>query len=143
MHILLLSDSYPPEIRSASHLMYEFANMLSTRGHKVTVLTTMPRYNLLQVSFPYKYERVTYEDKIKVIRLDSLPLHKTAYVVRGIAQLILPYAFYYASRKFVYGKVDVIVVYSPPLTLGIVGVWLKQFFSSKAGSNFILSKVNW
>ena len=46
--ILLVTDSYPPEIRSASHLMLELAQELNHRGHRVTVITTWPEYNLDQ-----------------------------------------------------------------------------------------------
>ena len=46
MRILLLTDAFPPEVRSASHLMYELAEDLCRRGHSVAVLTCAPRYNL-------------------------------------------------------------------------------------------------
>ena len=42
MKILLVTDSYPPEIRSASHLMLELAEELRSRGHQITVMTTWP-----------------------------------------------------------------------------------------------------
>ena len=48
MKILLVTDSYPPEIRSASHLMLELAEELHSRKHHVTVITTWPEYNLDQ-----------------------------------------------------------------------------------------------
>ena len=46
MRILLITDSYPPEIRSASHLMQELAEGLKERGHKIIVCTSYPQYNL-------------------------------------------------------------------------------------------------
>jgi len=46
MRILLLTDAFPPEVRSSSHLMYELAEDLQRRGHQVTVVTCQPRYNL-------------------------------------------------------------------------------------------------
>ena len=39
MKILLVTDSYPPEIRSASYLMFELAEELTHRGYDVTVYT--------------------------------------------------------------------------------------------------------
>ena len=131
MKILLLTDSYPPEIRSASHLMYEFANELRTKGYQVTVVTTMPRYNLIKDQAVEEYKTVTYEGDIKVIRINSLPLHKVGYLMRGIAHLTLPFVFYRAVKKLISNRQDIIMAYSPPLTLGIAGVWLKNYFSSK------------
>ena len=46
MNVMLITDSYPPEIRSASQLMKELAEELVERGHVVTVLTTWPQYNI-------------------------------------------------------------------------------------------------
>ena len=46
MKILLLSDSYPPEVRSAANLMQELADGLTQLGHDVSVGTLKPKYNL-------------------------------------------------------------------------------------------------
>jgi len=46
LKILLVTDSYPPEIRSASNLMLDLAEELYHRKHQVTVITTWPEYNL-------------------------------------------------------------------------------------------------
>ena len=131
MHVLFLTDSYPPEIRSASHLIYELANGLVARRHQITVATAMPRYNLAKDKKVDKYRTVTNESGIKVIRLNVLPLHKNAYFLRGLSHLLLPFIFYRGVRKFISGKPDVVIVYSPPLTLGVTGAWLKNHFSSK------------
>lgn len=40
--VLLLTDAYPPEIRSCPVLMEELARGLHERGFDVTVLTTYP-----------------------------------------------------------------------------------------------------
>ena len=55
MNILLVTDSYPPEIRSASHLMLELAEELHNRNHQVTVITTWPEYNLDQDVDPRQF----------------------------------------------------------------------------------------
>lgn len=131
MKILLLTDSYPPEIRSASHLMHEFANELKNRGHKVTVITTMPRYNLTKEYAPIAYQDVMDENGITVIRTKGPRIHNVGYLRRGLAHLILPFVFYQSVKKFALNRPDLIVVYSPPLTLGVAGIWAQKRFSSK------------
>src|SRR3989344_3354681 len=42
MRILIITDSYPPETRSSSHLMGELAEGLNERGHEVFVVTSRP-----------------------------------------------------------------------------------------------------
>lgn len=132
MHILLITDSYPPEIRSASHLMLELAEELHQRGHRVSVLTSWPQYNLTEDS-PDVAERVD-EDGIDVIRVKSLPHHKVNYILRGIAQLWMPVKFGLTLRRYGLHRVDTVLVYSPPLPLALLGVWLKQ-----KGARFVLN----
>lgn len=127
MNILLVSDSYPPEIRSAAHLMLELAEELSNRGHEITVVTTYPEYNLDKYSKQAKLHKVTVEkNHIKVVRLKTLPHHNVNYVVRGVSQLLMPIQFI-LNIVFYRLRADIVIVYSPPLPLSRVGVWLKRF----------------
>lgn len=125
MNILLVTDSYPPEIRSASHLMLELAEELSHRGHQVTVITTWPEYNLDQAQAPQTFNELEIEGDIKVIRVRTLPHHNVNYVVRALAQLVMPVQFLLKLRRH-HIVPDAVVVYSPPLPLALVGSWLAR-----------------
>lgn len=125
MKILLVTDSYPPEIRSASHLMLELAEELQQRGHQVTVITTWPEYNLDAGEEKKTFEELEIEGGITVIRVTTLPHHNVNYIVRGLAQLIMPLQFLLKLWKYKI-KPEAAVVYSPPLPLALVGSWLKR-----------------
>lgn len=125
MNILLVTDSYPPEIRSASHLMLELAEELHHRGHQVTVITTWPEYNLDQTQAPRSFDEVEVENGITVIRVRTLPHHNVNYIVRGISQLLMPVQFLLKLRRHRI-RPDAAVVYSPPLPLALVGSWLRR-----------------
>ena len=124
MKILLVTDSYPPEIRSASHLMLELAEELYSRGHHVTVMTTWPEYNLDQDSTPRQFSELEDEHGIQVLRIKTLPHHNVNYLLRGLAQLLMPVQFWWKLRRY-HLNPDAVVVYSPPLPLALVGVWLR------------------
>lgn len=47
MKILFITNYFLPEIASASHLYFFLAKELIKRGHKVKVLTGIPRYNIV------------------------------------------------------------------------------------------------
>ena len=128
MHILLLSIAYPPEVRSASLLTLEFAQALHARGHRVTVVTSYPGYNLPSEARGRHYDEVTDEGGVTVVRVRSMPVHKVGLLQRGIAELSLPRVFSKAAVRLVKEPVDVIEVYSPPLTLGLAGRSLKRKF---------------
>ena len=125
MHVLLITDAYPPEIRSASELMFELANELNLRGHRVTVLTSWPGYNIdpTAVQLLYKFDMT--EGNVRVLRIKTLPHHNVNYLLRGVAQLTMPIIFWFIAMIYV-RRIDSCIVYSPPLPLGLLGAWLKR-----------------
>ncbi len=129
-HILLITDSYPPEIRSASHLMLELAEELTHRGYQVTVVTCWPQYNL-DPNNTQSFSEVMIEKNIRVIRMKHLAHHQVHFIVRGIAQLLLPYLFIRKIKHYIHDPVDTVIVYSPPLPLSFVGAWVKKKYHAK------------
>lgn len=134
MNILIVADVYPPEVSSAANLMQELAQGLKKRGHKITVATSYPRYYLTEALKRKKFEIFSNENGINVIRIKVLPLHKVNFLIRGISQLILPFLFFAKIKKFV-KEIDVVIVYSPPLPLALVGGMVKRRY----GAKFILN----
>lgn len=126
MNVLLMTTTFPPEVRSAALLMSELAESLSRRGHQVTVITAMAEGDTRKASLfaPIVEDR----DGVRVIRIPNLAVHKTraAAIFRGIGQLLNALAYFWAALSV--KDVDVSLAYSPPLALGIVGAllhWLK------------------
>jgi len=135
MNLLLVTDSYPPEIRSASHLMQELAKELRDRGHAVTVATCYPQYNLADGALDRRYDEISIESGIRVLRIRTLPHHKISFIVRGLSQLSLPYIFWSKTKPFLKEEIDAAVVYSPPLPLWKVGQFVKKAY----GARFVLN----
>lgn len=135
MKILIVSDSYPPEIRSASHLMKELAEELRDRNHDVTILTCYPRYNLADHGNVHRLDQVENEDGVRIIRVHTPAHHKVNFIVRGLSQLALPYIFWIKAKPLLKDGVDCVIVYSPPLTLWMVGWFIKKQF----GARFVLN----
>jgi colanic acid biosynthesis glycosyl transferase WcaI len=134
MNVLIVSDAYPPEIRSSSHLMVELAEGLRDMGHTVHVLTSWPEYNLDEAAKSRSYEPSMMEDGVHVIRVKTLPHHKVNFLVRGAAQLTMPFLFQRALRRHLGEPIDAVLVYSPPLPLAAIGAWAKR-----RGARYILN----
>jgi glycosyltransferase involved in cell wall biosynthesis len=134
-NILIIADIYPPEVSSAAHLMKELAEGLKKRGHNIWVITTYPRYYLPKELEDQKFELFSDESGIRVIRVKTPPLKKVNFIIRGIFQLLLPFLFFQQARKSIKGKLDVVIVYSPPLPLARIGIKIKKYF----GAKFILN----
>lgn len=127
MNITIITHSYPPEIRSSSHLMFEMARWLRSRGNNVYVVTSYPKYHMKDASRVGNFGEYVDEDGIKVLRVKTLPIHDSNFILRGIAQLTMPYLFLRKIKKYILSDIDTVVIYSPPITLAQVGASLKRW----------------
>lgn len=117
MNILLITINYPPEIGGAAHLIHELALALQERGHKVTVLTGFPRYNLDVI--PPQYRRGLYMvdtlDGIAIRRIRIPALPRENKVARGIEHFA--FGLWLSALTLFAPQADVALVFSPPLPL--------------------------
>ena len=136
MRISLLVNNFPPEIGSAADLFYQLALAFSRIGHIVKVFTTEPRYYNLSGSkkieasllrrWNNKVWKIETIRNIHVYRVRLLPLiyprSGENLFFRELEHALQPLAFsafiHYLTSS------DVILVYSPPLLLGYLGVLL-------------------
>lgn len=131
MNILMLTQDFPPEVGSASHIFHELAMNMTQRGHKVTVVTTFPRYYTYRVTDRKPLAKSSRGlflrecmDGIKVLRIRALPLPKGIILVRGLEHFLLPPIL--SFRGLFSGKQDVMLIYCPPLPLGFFAYYLSK-----------------
>ncbi|OGL65833.1 hypothetical protein A3B21_04100 [Candidatus Uhrbacteria bacterium RIFCSPLOWO2_01_FULL_47_24] len=135
MHILLLTSFYPPEIRSISTMMRELAEGFAARGHAVTVVTARPEDNLADEEKRKSWPIVVQEGAVKVVRVKTLGQRASNYILRGVSELVLPFVYRRAIKKFVKVPIDGVVVYIPHFPLAQVGAWVKR----KYGARYLLN----
>jgi len=125
MHILIITNYFPPEITGAGHLYYELAAGLVARGHAVTVVTGFPRWRVDQSKLKPEYRRRLLlredVDGIRVLRVATVPLPLQFVVFRGPDHFLIALSFLLGGLRV--KEPDVILVYSPPLPLGL-SAWL-------------------
>lgn len=131
MHIVLLNNYFPPEIGAASHLYYDLGVELTRRNYKVTVLTGTPRYNVspeIIITYEKNGKKYCIEnlDGLNIIRVKLPIVDKHKKIRRGIEHFEIACKLLKGGKAFLREKVDAILVYSPPLTLGITAVKLSK-----------------
>ena len=128
MRILILSVNYWPEETGIGPLTTSRCEYLASRGHEVTVCTTMPYYPQWLVSEPYKRELWLRESHngVRILRSWSwIPKRVTS------AKRIMFEATFLAGNLLAAlsaGKPDLLFVESPPLGLALTAGFLKKLW---------------
>ena len=113
MHILFLTDNFPPEVNAPASRTFEHAREWVKEGHQVTIITCAPNFPHGNVFEGYKNKLWQSEnmDGIRVIRVWS-------YITgnQGFTKRILDYQSYMVTSflaSFFVRRVDVVVGTSP------------------------------
>ena len=75
-------------------------------------MTTWPEYNLDRDSHQGVSRNLEDEHGIQVLRIKTLPHHNVNYLLRGLAQLLMPVQFWWKAWRYRLNP-DAVVVYSP------------------------------
>jgi glycosyltransferase involved in cell wall biosynthesis len=131
MRLAILTQYYPPEIGAPQTRLSELARHLSACGHNVTVLTAMPNYPRGKIYAGYGgIIRMERHAGIRVIRTCVYPTQSANIIPRMLSYLsfVVSAAF---LGSFALNRQDFLMVESPPLFLGIAGLWLRWCKGSK------------
>ncbi|REL34906.1 glycosyltransferase family 4 protein [Thalassotalea euphylliae] len=121
MHILFLTDNFPPEGNAPATRTYEHAREWVKHGHKVTVITCAPNFPEGKVFEGYKnsfYSR-SEMDGINVVRVKTFISSNEGFVLRILDFLSFMGASFLAG--LFQRKVDVVVATSPQFFTAVSG----------------------
>ncbi len=132
MKILILTQYYPPETGAPQNRLSSLAIHLKSFGNSVEVLTAMPNYPKYEIFPEYKQKKYIREN------IEDITVHRS-YIYVGkskgtIHRLMNYFSFAISSYRNAAKKIEpaeVIICESPPLFLGITGVWLKKKWKCK------------
>lgn len=121
VRILMITDRYPPEARSAAILFQEMAESLAKKGHEVHVLTKMPTEYVPnregKADEPWR-KRVEHDSGVTINRVRGISSLSTSVIFRILQQLTLTIAFAAAAIRI--PRPDTVIVYSPPLLVAVM-----------------------
>lgn len=121
MHILFLSDNFPPEVNAPASRTHEHTRQWAAAGEQVTVITCAPNFPTGRVLPGYR-NRLWQQEHVDGVRVIRVWSYITAN--EGFARRVLDYVSYMAmaflAALFV-RRVDIVVATSP------------QFFTAVAG----------
>lgn len=126
MKLAILTQYYPPEIGAPQRRLSSLAGHFVQAGHEVEVLAAMPNYPLGRIYDGYGgVLRHETRDGVRVTRTFIYPTQRTSFTHR------LANYFSFVASSAVAGTVslghpDYLMVESPPLFLGLSGMWLRR-----------------
>lgn len=135
-HILLLTLVFAPDGVSTSVLMSELALGLQEQGHKVTVLTTTPHYNVEPEARSRQPLQKRWGRWLWQSDYQGVAAYHAAIPSKGskIETRLLDYARFHListlAGMILVESYDLIITPSPPLTIGL-SAWLLKLFRRK------------
>mgnify|MGYP006093327689 CR=1 FL=1 len=127
MHILFLTDNFPPEVNAPASRTYEHAVRWIAKGCKVTIITCFPNFPDGKIFPGYKNKWYQNEliDGINVVRVKSFMSANEGFFLRTIDYLSFMITSFFAG--FFQKKPDVIVATSPQFFTAIAGYLIAVF----------------
>jgi glycosyltransferase involved in cell wall biosynthesis len=124
MHILLVTNYFAPESGAAAVRLTRLARLLAARGHRVTVLTSLPHYPQGRVHDRYRgwWWVVEYQGDLRVVQswLWATPSPKISRRLVSQVSFMLSAAL----RGLALPRPDVVLTEAQPVFTGLAGVWL-------------------
>lgn len=123
MHILFLTDNFPPEVNAPATRTYEHAIRWIAEGCKVTVITCVPNFPEGKIFSGYKNKWHQYEliDGINVVRVKTYITANNGFLLRTFDYLSFMITGFIAG--LFQPKPDVIVATSPQFFTACMG-WM-------------------
>jgi glycosyltransferase involved in cell wall biosynthesis len=132
MQILILTQYYPPETGAAQNRLSDLARRLTKAGHRLTVLTAVPSYPKGEIFEGYRGRFTMREDKegIRIVRTWVYVTKRKGFILRILNYLsfavLSPIVGWLTAKRL-----DVVIVESPPLFLGVSGYLLSRLKRAK------------
>jgi colanic acid biosynthesis glycosyl transferase WcaI len=132
MRILIVTQIFTPELGALANRLYPIARQLVEVGHEVSVATCMPNYPEGVVFPEYRGKLFLREtvDGANVLRTAcyTAPRNRSKWSQLGNYLSFIPAAFHSGLRA---GKVDVVLVSSPPLFAVVPAICLAKLHGAK------------
>lgn len=123
MHVLFLTDNFPPEVNASATRVYERAVYWVAAGHRVTVVTCFPNFpqGRLYSGWRQRLYRIDLIDGIEVVRLPTYITRNEGSVRRTLDFVSYMVAVVAATPWL--PRADVVVATSPQFFAAVAG-WL-------------------
>ncbi len=132
MHVFIVTQYFPPEIGAAASRWGDFSEILLKQGHKVTILCESPHYPNDKYYRGFSNSWLSVEKKsssFTIIRSKAYASNR-----KNTLKKLAHYFVFMFSAITNITKVknfDLLIISTPPLFTGIVGIYIKKFYKKE------------
>ncbi|MEZ6017594.1 MAG: glycosyltransferase family 4 protein [Planctomycetota bacterium] len=122
MHVLFLSDNFPPETNAPASRLHEHARRWVAAGHRVTVVTCAPNFpqGKVHAGFKNRWYQRSELDGIEVVRVKTFIVANKGFVLRTLDYLSFMVAGFVGG---LFQRRPDLVVATSPQFFAAVGGW--------------------
>ena len=131
MHVLIIAQYYPPEVGALSSRWGDYSQIMLKQGHKITVLCEAPHYPNNKYYAGYKNSWIKIEKKspqLTIIRSKAFASDRKTLIKKLLHYIVFMFGAIINSRKV--KNYDLLIVSSPPLFTGIIGLFIRKIFKN-------------
>jgi glycosyltransferase involved in cell wall biosynthesis len=122
LHVVLVSQYFPPEVGATQTRMQSFAEFLAARGHRVTVISEFPNHPHGVIPDDYRGHLVE-DDRSNPYRVLRVWVKANPEKTQATRMAFyLSYMVFATAVAPLAGKADVVVATTPPLFTGAAGL---------------------
>ncbi len=126
MHILFITHYYAPDGGAAANRLTRLAQLLAQRGHRVTVLTTLPHYprGVVPPEYRGRFQMSEEREGVRVVQVWLWTTPRKGIAFRLLSQL--SFMVTAAIRGLFLPRPDVLFIEQQPIFTGLAGWFLSQ-----------------
>ncbi len=132
MHVFIITQYFPPETGASASRWGDYADILLKQNHQVTVLCEAPHYPNENYYPGYKNKWSFIEKKsssFTVIRSKAFSSNRKSFFKKISHYLVFMFSALVNSKKI--KNFDLLIISSPPLFTGVIGIYIKYFRNKK------------
>ncbi len=129
MRVLIITQYFPPEIGASASRWGDYTEILIRQNHKVTILCETPHYPNEIYFSGYKnlWRQIEKKsDSLTIIRSKAYASDRKTFIKKITHYLVFMLSAIINIRKV--KNFDLIIISSPPLFTGIIGLYIKFFY---------------
>ena len=132
MHVFIITQYYPPEIGASASRWSDYIKILIQQNHKVSVLCEAPHYPNKEYFPGFSNAWLSREEKssnLTIFRTKAFASDRKSFLKK-----ITHYFVFMISAILNFKRVknyDLLIISSPPLFTGIIGLVAKKFYKKK------------